>query len=142
MHIIIFILVTLVVLQMRNTSTHFVQSDYRHRSSVTRMLEGLKWESLKDRRTICRLTIVFKILNGEVAIPSEEFFEFNCNRTRHGHLKKLTIYQPKTDMLKYALAPRTIPEWNDLLEEVGGSKSIGNFRNAIWHHRLGQSPSI
>ncbi len=44
-------------------SAHFVQSDYKHRSSVTRMLEGLKWESLKDQRTICQLTMVFKILN-------------------------------------------------------------------------------
>ncbi len=89
---------------------HFVQSDYRHRSSVTRMLEGLKWESLKDRCTICRLTMVFKILNGEVAIPLEEFFEFNCTRTRHGHPMKLTRYQPKPDVLKYAFAPWTIPE--------------------------------
>ncbi len=103
---------------VQRKSARFVQSDYRHRSSVTRMLEGLKWEFLKDRRTICRLTMVFKILNGEVAIPSQEFFEFNCTRTRHGHPKKLTRYQPKTDVLKYTLAPITIPEWNDLTEEV------------------------
>ncbi len=38
--------------------------------------------------------MVFNFLNGEVAIPSEEFLEFNCTRTR---------YQPKTDVLKYAM---------------------------------------
>lgn len=37
---------------------------------------GLQWESLKDPHTICRLTMVFKILKGEVAIPLEEFVEF------------------------------------------------------------------
>ncbi len=105
---------------VQRKSARFVQSDYRHRSSVTRMLEGLKWESLKDWCTICQLTMVFKILNREVAIPSEDFFEFNCTRTRHGHPKKLTRYQPKTDVLKYAFAPWTIPEWNDLPEEVVG----------------------
>ncbi len=56
-------------------SAFFVQSDYRHRSSVTRMLEGLNWESLKERCTICQLTMVFKILNREMAIPSKEFCE-------------------------------------------------------------------
>ncbi len=83
---------------VQRKSACFVQSDYRHRSSVIRMLGGLNWESLKDRHTICRLTMVFKILKGEVAIPSEEFFEFNCTRTRHGHPKKLTRYQPKPDV--------------------------------------------
>ncbi len=73
---------------VQRKSARFVLSNYRHRSSVTSILAGLKWESLQDRRTICRLTMVFKILNGEVAIPSEEFFEFNFTRTRHGHPMK------------------------------------------------------
>ncbi len=127
---------------VQRKSARFLQSDYRHRSIVIRMLEGLKWGSLKDQRIICLLTIVFKILNIELAIPSEEFFEFNCTRTRHGHPKKLTRYQHKTDMLKYDFAPRTIPEWNDLPEEVVESKYIDCFRNVIWHNLLGQSPSF
>ncbi len=86
--------------------------------------------------------MVFKILNEEVAIPLEEFFEFNCIRTRHGDPKKLTRCQPKTDVLKYAFAPRTIPELNNLPEGVVGSKSIDSFRNAIRHHLFGQSPSF
>ncbi len=77
--------------------------------------------------------MVFKILNREVAIPSEEFFEFNYTLTRHGHPKRLRRYQPGIDVLKHAFAPGTIPEWNDLPEEIVGSKSIDSF------NLLGQS---
>ncbi len=56
--------------------------------------------------------------------------------------QKLTRYYPKTDVLKYAFAPRTIPELNDLPEAVVGSKSIDSFRNAIRHQLFGQSSSF
>ncbi len=102
--------------------------------SVTKMFQGLQWVSLKDKRTICWLTIVFKILNGEVAIPSQQFSELNYTITRHGHPKKLTRYQPQMDVLTYVFAPPAIPVWNDLPEKLVESRSIDSFRIAIWHH--------
>ncbi len=125
---------------VQRKSARFVQSDYRCRSSVTRMLEGLNWESLQDWPTICWLNLDFKILNGDMAIPSQQFFEFNCTRTGHDHPQKVTRYQPKIDVFNYAFAPRTISEWNNLPEEVVWSKSMDSFRNAFRQHLLGQSP--
>ncbi len=109
---------------VQRKSAHIPQSDYRCRSSVSKMLEGLLWKSKKNQRTIFQLTIVFTLFNIEVIIPSEEFFGFNCTRSRNGYSKKLTKYQPKTDMLKYAFDPWTIPVCNDMPEEVVEPKPI------------------
>ena len=43
--------------------------DIRQRSSVTSMLQYLKWEPLSERRTKARLIIMYRIIKGEIAIP-------------------------------------------------------------------------
>ena len=47
----------------------FVPRDFRQRSSVTSMLQYLKWEPLAKRRTKARLVIMYHIIKGEIAIP-------------------------------------------------------------------------
>ena len=38
------------------------------------MLNSMKWESLKDRRTKAKLTMTYKIINEEVDIPKDKYF--------------------------------------------------------------------
>jgi len=38
---------------------------------VSRLMRELQWETLQERRRIQRLTFMYKILNGQVAVPGE-----------------------------------------------------------------------
>ena len=47
--------------KIQRRAARFVKNDYKWESSVTTMLEQLKWQSLEQRRTDSRLTLMFKI---------------------------------------------------------------------------------
>ena len=42
-------------------------------SSVTDMLDELNWESLESRKTKIQLTLLYKIMNGMVDIPTSAY---------------------------------------------------------------------
>ena len=58
----------------------FVYRDYKKTSSVTSMLFNLGWESLQDWRKIERLTMLQKIRQGQVAIPTGSFLQLASSR--------------------------------------------------------------
>ena len=69
--------------QVQRSAARLVTGDFRRSSSVTGMLEDLKWEPLFQRRMVSRLVMVYRKLQDDVAIPKELFFQFNPNqRTR------------------------------------------------------------
>ena len=46
----------------------FVKKDYQRASSVTTMLQSLKWDTPQHRRNIARVTMLYKTINGLVDI--------------------------------------------------------------------------
>jgi len=77
----------------------FVVSDYGFSSSVTGILNRLRWSSLDVRRQVNRLMIVYKILQGSVALdlPHEVSLYLTLLATRghdrcyQYHSQKLTL---------------------------------------------------
>ena len=61
------------------------ETDY----SVTQMLRDLKWQPLADRRRDQRLILLYKTVNGLVAIPTDSMFEFNTRPARTAHSKSI-----------------------------------------------------
>ena len=57
--------------RVHRKATHWVTSTYDRKSSVSRLMRELQWETLQERRRIQRLTFMYKILNGQVAVPAE-----------------------------------------------------------------------
>ena len=52
--------------------------------SMTGILEQLKWESLKKRRTDDRLKLLYKGLKGKARIPTDDLIpKIMCCRTSH-----------------------------------------------------------
>ena len=49
---------------IQRRAARFVKNDYRRDSSVTAMLQDLKWQPLADRRRDQRLILLYKIING------------------------------------------------------------------------------
>ena len=53
---------------VQRRGARFVKHRYHNISSVTDLLEDLKWKSLETRRKESRLTMMYKIVNKQVAI--------------------------------------------------------------------------
>ena len=76
--------------RVQRHATRWIYSSYSQRASVTSMLSALGFESLEQRREIARLTMMYKILNGYVAISLDDLdLSFADPRTRANHQFKL-----------------------------------------------------
>ena len=58
-------------IEVQNRAARFVTGNYNFETgSMTKFLEQLKWESLKQRRKGSRLILFYKGLKGQANIPS------------------------------------------------------------------------
>ena len=60
--------------RVQRRAAKFVLSDYSYHSSVTDMLHKLAWQHLVTRRNELRLTLLYKMVHGLVAIPTSVCF--------------------------------------------------------------------
>ena len=59
---------------VQRRGARFVKADYDQRHSVTKMLEQLQWNTLSERRARGKVTRLYRIVHGLVAIPAEPPF--------------------------------------------------------------------
>ena len=102
--------------RVQQKATRWVTSTYDKKSSVSRLMRELQWETLHERRTTQRLTFMYKILNGEVAVPAELIDLELSACTSRGDYNQQKLYKPRTHTTEYqkSFEHRTIPEWNSL----------------------------
>ena len=85
---------------VQTRSARYVTNKYRNMSSVTDLLDELNWESLESRRTKIQLTLLYKIMNGMVDIPTSPYVTQASARTRLSHTEKLRHISSRTDAYK------------------------------------------
>ena len=77
---------------IQRRAAHYVMANHSRYSSVDHILSILNWKTLKQRRDIQSLCILYKIINGLVDITPPACLIHNHLPTR-GHTKKFhTIY--------------------------------------------------
>ena len=116
---------------IQRRGARFVQKDYQRTSSVTAMMNELGWKPLAHRRREQRLTLLFKIINGLVAIPATDHIVFNTRPSRSGHNKQIKVITTNTDIYKNSFFPRTIKDWNSLSESAVNSDTVNGFKDSI-----------
>ena len=82
---------------------------------MTGILEQLKWESLKKRRTDNRLILLYKGLKGKARIPTDDLIP-KTRRCRNtcSHSKAFQLPYASIEAYKCSFFPQTISDWNDL----------------------------
>ena len=116
---------------VQRRAARFVSADYGRYSSVTAMLNTLQWISLQARRRHVRLTMMYKILNKSVAVPSAPLLQAASLRTRANHHLKLQQLTTHTTVYQQSFFPRTIPEWNTLPQNIVDSESADGFKSQL-----------
>jgi hypothetical protein len=112
-------------------AARWVCNDYSRESSVTSMLQSLGWLTLEQRREISSLSMLFKIVKGEVAINASDFLDKPARATRAKHGHKFNTIRANTNEYKFSFFVRNIPAWNGLDCEVVSCSKSGQFKSKL-----------
>ena len=114
--------------RVQRKAARFVCRDYGRYSSVTTMLNQLGWRDLELRRRNIRLALLYKIINGHVAVTAADLkIRQGDTRTRGHHPHKLETGIGKTDLTKNSFTVRTILDWNSLPTSVVEANTTDTF---------------
>jgi hypothetical protein len=101
--------------RVQRKASRWIKNDYSYRTSVTGILKDLGLDSLEQRRSNARLTLMYKIVHDTVAVsPSDIGLEWADSRTRASHKFKFRQLGSKTVEYHQSFAVKTIQEWNHL----------------------------
>ena len=109
----------------------YTVSRYRHTSSVTAMLSELNWQSLAKRRRHARLVMFYKIHFQLVPTCMPLTPKHHLQPT---HTENMFAYMIPSSVCNYHLQsfyPRTVRDWNTLLEATVQLGTVESFRRAL-----------
>ena len=116
--------------KVQRRAARYVHNNYDYTSSVTNMLNQLKWPPLAERRLKTRLVLFYKVIHCLVAIPSH-ILEQTDSRTRQNHSQTYRHIQTSKDTYKWSFFPRTIIQWNLLPQTVIETTTVDSFRDQL-----------
>ena len=91
------------------------------------LLRQLGWQTLEERRKNQRLTMMYRITNELIAVPSSIIPQ----RATCGHSKKYMVIPSTIDNVKYLFFNWTIPQWNALPEIAVTATSLEQFKEHL-----------
>ena len=68
--------------------------------------------------------MLYKVVHGLVAVPHEGHIEKHQGRTRAKNTQKLKVYASKTETYRNSFFPKTIKDWNTLVEEIATAPNL------------------
>ena len=98
--------------KVQNCAARFVTwNDTFEEGSMTGILQHLKWESLKKRRTDNQLILLYKGLKGKARIPTDALIP-KTRRCRN-HSVAFQLPSASIEAYKCSFLLQTIRDWND-----------------------------
>ena len=119
--------------RIQRKAARFCTNNYHPTASVTEMLHDLGWTSLELRRTMTRLTLLYKIRRGQIDIDVNIYLNPHTERsTRGSHLYRYRQEKAKENVYFYSFFPRTLRLWNlSLPADIVESKSLVTFQSEL-----------
>ena len=108
---------------VQRSAARYVQKDYHYTSSVTDMLNKLRWSTLEQRRNQATLVMLHKIQNNHVNVDHHHLTYTRNNR--------FLIPHSKTQHHINSFFPRAIRLWNELPTEIQTTPSVPSFISGL-----------
>ena len=105
-------------------------NNYDQRASASALVKELDLQTLQERRKIDKVSMIYKIRNGEIDIPAEHHLAPIGRRTR-GHQYKYHIPQSKKNSHLFSFFPSAVRLWNTLPEKSHSAQSVGAFKASL-----------
>ena len=116
---------------VQRRSARFVNADYKYSSSVSAMLHSLRWPSLESRRHLNQLSMFYKAVHGQTAIPIDHLTVPTRTTRQSSVSSQAFIHLPSScDTYRYSFFPQSVAGWNKLPDVVRCKPSVESFRLA------------
>ena len=116
---------------VQRRAARYVQNHYSRCASVSDMISKLGWRSLLQRQADKWLFMLYKIVNGIVAIDfSNKLVQVN-RATRHSHSNSFIFPSETKTFIQQSFSPRTIRQWNNLPAAVAAAASLETFKRSV-----------
>ena len=117
---------------VQRRAARYVCNNYQYSSSVTGMINSLGWRSLQARRVDAKLFLFYKIVNGLVAIPVQNYLVPVIQNDSNFHKTKAFFpHHTETEYYKYSFFPCTIVLWNHLPENIVSSPNLDTYKSQV-----------
>ena len=117
---------------VQRKAARLVCNDFSSYSSVTDMMNNLKWSSLEDRRKQARLIMCYKIINGIVQVNFNPYLY--PSRRGRGNQQNFRHLPTRINSYHHSFLPATIRHWNCLANYVIDSSNLNEFMNNLCMH--------
>ena len=95
-------------------------------------LKALNIITLERRRLHSDLVFCYKLLNGLIGGPPEQYGLILSNRQSRGNSFKLVINNPRIDARKYFFSSRVCEPWNSLPDSLVRLNSVKAFKRQLF----------
>ena len=114
--------------KVQRRAARFTTNTYTRESSVTKLLQNLKWTPLSERRARSKSTLFYKALNGDIHLPIN-----NLNLTQATTRQQQNFYVPyaRTNAYKHSFYMDSIRLWNKIPPSIRQSPSLPVFQKAL-----------
>jgi len=94
------------------------------------MIQQLGWNTLQERRNQARVIMMYRIVNGLIAIPASLYLTHSTHSTR-GHGLKFRVPAGCVSAFNHSFFPATIRIWNQLRAHVVMSPYTEAFKSRL-----------
>ena len=114
--------------KVQRRAARFTTNTYTRESSVTTLLQNLKWTPLSERRARSKSTIFYKALHGDIQVPTG-----NLNLIQAPTRNQQNFYIPfaRTNVYKHSFYMDSIRLWNKLPPHIRQSSTLSVFQKAL-----------
>jgi hypothetical protein len=120
------------ITKVESVQRHFTKClDNMSAFTYAERLQILGLESLQVRRLKCDLITCYNILNHNLIVSNDDFFETTPYHNTRGHSRKLFKKQVRINASKFCFSNRIINIWNSLPANVVESQSIAVFKSKL-----------
>ena len=116
-------------------SARFVTGNYNR--TVTRILSDLQWPTLQRRRQDARLYLLYRSIQGNIAVSLPSYITKQTRTTRHTHPQRFLQVRASTQTYQNSFFPRTVRDWNNLPPDILEAPTAALFKTAVtaWMRR-------
>ena len=100
--------------KIQRRAARWALSDYNYFSSVSTMLNHLKWQPLALRRKQFRLHLFYQTMYNLIGLSLPEYYLPTSRHTRQHHPLHLIIPSSNTTAYMTSFFPNTLKDWNQL----------------------------
>ena len=92
------------------------------------MREDISLPTLEDRRRRARLTMFYKVINNQIAIPIPDYITQRTRTTRSSQHQRFMRLSSTSDIYKHSFFSRTLRDWDALPQSIIELPSVEQFK--------------